>query len=67
MIIEFDGFSDYKFYISASHISAVTRNEGGKGAKIFIDSSETPFYVVEDVETVVRKIRDTMLQSQEES
>lgn len=66
MIIELDGFSGSKLYIFVSHISGITDNGAGKGAQIFVDSSETPFTVTEDVETVLEKIRDSMAQARQE-
>lgn len=56
-MIELDGFSDRKLYIFVNHISAIIKNEGGKGTKIYIDSSETPFTIQDDIENVLKKIK----------
>ncbi len=55
-MIELDGFSDRKLYIFVDHISAIMKNEEGKGTKIYIDSSEIPFTVQDDIENVLEKI-----------
>lgn len=67
MIVEFDAFDhNKKLYIFTAHISAIITNAPGQGTQIFIDDSETPFYVTEDVETVLRKIRKSMAQTSKE-
>jgi hypothetical protein len=55
-IVEFDAFGR-KLYIFTAHISAIMTNAPEKGTRIFIDDDETPFYVTEDVETVLWKIK----------
>lgn len=49
--------SDRNLYIFVNHISAIMENEEGKGTKIYIDSSEAPFTIQDDIEDVLRKIR----------
>ncbi len=66
MIIECDAFDHKKLYIFTAHISAITTNAPGAGTQIFIDDSETPFYVTEDVKTVFRKILESMEQTSKE-
>lgn len=55
-MIELDGFSDGKLYVFVDHISAIMKNEKEKGTKIYIDSSEIPFTVQDDIENVLEKI-----------
>lgn len=66
MIVELNSLNNENLYIFTAHISAIITNAPEKGTQIFIDDSETPFYVIEDVETVLRKIRESMVQTSKE-
>lgn len=65
-IVEFDGVNGNKIYIFISHISSITQRDKGEGTRIYIDSSDHPFYVTEDVETALRKIKESMTQTSKE-
>ena len=56
-MIELSGFTGRKLYFFVDHISVIKKNEKGRGTKIYIDSSEVPFTIQDDIENVLEKIR----------
>ena len=55
-MVEFTGINGNTLYILTAHISAIQIDPNRPGTQIFIDGSDVPFIVKEDIDMVMDKI-----------